>query len=83
MSYDVIWSPEAELSYVNILQYLNEHWSYSELEAFDNIVNEAVDRISKSPMMYQYLKEKDIHRCVLAKQVSLFYRVKKSSKWLN
>jgi len=77
--YTVIWSPTATLSYYQILEYLNEKWTIKEAEAFINRTEEVVNHISNNPLLYPYSKESDMHKCVLVKQVSLFYRVKTAS----
>lgn len=60
--YSIIWSPTAQISYFKILEYLDENWTHKELEA--------------NPLLYPYSKESDTHKCVVVKQVSLFYRVR-------
>lgn len=80
MSYDIIWSPEARKSYLKILLYLDENWSYSELETFEDHAKKVLHLIRYFPEIYEYSKESDTHRCVLTEQVTLFYRVKKESE---
>jgi len=74
MTCSVIWSPTARLSYYQILEYLDENWTIKELEAFINRTEEAIKHISQNPLLYPYSTESDTHRCVIVKQVSLFYR---------
>ncbi len=76
MSYTVIWSPIARLTYYQILEYLDEKWTIKELEAFINRTEEAINHICDNPLLYSYSEESDTHRCVVVKQVSLFYRMK-------
>jgi plasmid stabilization system protein ParE len=80
MSYDIIWSPEARTSYLNILIYLDEQWSYSELETFENHTEKVLHLIRHFPEIYEYSSESDTHRCVLTEQITLFYRVKNESE---
>lgn len=76
MSYTVTWSPTARLTYYQILQYLDEKWTIKELEAFINRTEEAINHICDNPLLYPYSRESDTHKCVVVKQVSLFYRIK-------
>lgn len=76
MSYSVTWSPTARISYNHILEYLDEKWTIKEIEAFINRTEEVVSFICNNPLLYPYSRESDTHRCVLLKQVSLFYRIK-------
>lgn len=41
-----------------------------------NRVEYVVQHIRKNPLQYPASKEKDIHRCVVVKQISLFFRIK-------
>ncbi|WP_091174583.1 type II toxin-antitoxin system RelE/ParE family toxin [Mucilaginibacter sp. P25] len=72
----VIWSPVAELTYYEILEYLDENWTVKEVIAFVKRTNEVIGHISNNPLLYPYSKQSDTHKCVVVKQVSLFYRVK-------
>ena len=76
MAYTIIWSPKARLTYYQILEYLDEHWTFREIENFIDRTEEALSHISQNPLLYQYSDESNTYRCVLVKQVSLFYRLK-------
>ncbi|HLR24617.1 MAG TPA: hypothetical protein VK112_02035 [Fodinibius sp.] len=78
MAYDIIWMPMARISYIQTLEYIREHWSYAELEAFQSATEDAITRISKFPEIYEYSPQSNTRRCVLSKQVSLYYQVNKS-----
>ena len=70
----VTWSPTAQRSYYQVLEYLDENWTQKELSAFINRTEEAIGHICGNPLLYPYSKESDTHKCVVVKQVSLFYR---------
>jgi plasmid stabilization system protein ParE len=76
VSYTVIWSPAARITYYQILEYLLEKWTAKELEAFIDRTEEVINHICLNPLLYPYSRESDTHKCVLVRQVSLFYRVK-------
>ncbi|MBS1530265.1 MAG: type II toxin-antitoxin system RelE/ParE family toxin [Bacteroidetes bacterium] len=76
MSYPIIWSPRARISYYKILDYLDEQWTLREIENFIDRTEQALSHISRNPLLYQYSKANESYRCVLVKQVSLFYRIK-------
>lgn len=79
MVYSIIWSPTARLSYYSILEYLGENWSFREIEAFIDRTEAVINHICDNPLLYPYSKEGDIHRCVVVKQISLFYRIKEKN----
>lgn len=76
MSYSVTWSPTARITYYQVLEYLDDKWTVKEIEAFINRTEEVINYICDNPMLYPYSKESDTHKCVVVKQVSLFYRVR-------
>jgi plasmid stabilization system protein ParE len=74
-SYKVIWSPNATLTYYQILRYLDEKWTSKEIDAFVLRTEEAIDHICENPLLFPYSVKNNIHRCVIVKQVSLFYQI--------
>lgn len=77
--YKVLWSPAAQSTFFEILSYLEEHWSTSEAAAFIDRTDEIINFIKNRPSLFQYSKSSNTHKCVLTKQVSLFYRVNTNS----
>ena len=79
MVYEIIWSPMAKTSYFSILEYLEKNWTTKEIYTFVQRTEEILEVIKTKPSLFQYSKISDTHRCVLVKQVSLFYRVRSSA----
>jgi plasmid stabilization system protein ParE len=79
MDYEIVWSPVAKTSYFTILEYLEKNWTAKEIQAFVNRTEEILDLIKTRPSLFQYSKSSDTYRCVLVKQVSLFYRTRPST----
>ena len=75
-SYSVIWSPTARLSFIQVLNYLDEKWTEKEIGFFIARTEEVIRHICENPLLYPYFKESDTHKAVVVKQVSLFYRLK-------
>jgi plasmid stabilization system protein ParE len=76
MGYNIIWSPKAKDTYYQILEYLELNWSGKEVDDFINRTEEVLAFIAANPSQYTQSVKADIHKSVLVKQVSLFYRVK-------
>lgn len=76
MQYVVVWSPVAEITYAQVLEYLDEHWTVKEIAAFIKRTDEVIAHITNNPLLYSRSLKSDTHKCVVVKQVSLFYRVK-------
>ena len=79
MGYSVSWSPAARTTYLRILEYLDERWTVKELKAFVKRTELVIKYICDNPLLYPYSLESDTHRCVVIKQISLFYRVRGST----
>jgi len=78
MPKQVIWSPQSEDDFSNILEYPMDHWDKSVLLKFIDIVDEIVNQISINPKQYPIIqKQKKIRKCVITKHNSLYYRDRK------
>lgn len=73
--YEIIWSPIAQISYLNILDYLQENWPEQVIENFIDRTEEAIQHINQNPFLYPYSTEINAYKCVVTKQVSLLYRI--------
>jgi plasmid stabilization system protein ParE len=74
--YSIIWSLTAKFTYNQILEYLFENWTVKELEAFIDRTEEVINHIIGNPLLYPFSLQGNTHKCVVVKQVSLFYRIK-------
>ena len=76
MVYRITWSPSSKNSYFEILDYLDIAWGTKERNNFIARTEEVIYLISTNPFLYPPSKIKaNIHRCVVAKQVNLFYQI--------
>jgi hypothetical protein len=75
-SYNIIWSPKAKITYYQVLEYLELNWTIKEIKSFINRTDYVIEHISQTPFHYPYSLKGDTYKCVLIKQVSLFYRIK-------
>lgn len=58
----------------NIFEYLESKWSAKESSKFANKVKDSLHHIVKNPNLFPKSNfKKEIHRCIISKQVSLFY----------
>lgn len=76
MSYEVIFTPEAEDTYESIVAQLSERWGEKFVLEFENNLDEVLENLEKSPFMYPVYEEAiQIRRVVLHKNCSLLYKV--------
>ena len=72
----IIWTPEAKDSFSQNLDYLLAEWGDQVTSDFLDRVDEVILRLSKNPKIYPVINPSDnIHRCVVVKQISLYYRI--------
>jgi plasmid stabilization system protein ParE len=76
MKYSVAWSIRAKRSYDNIINYLQKRWTQKEVESFIYRTEEVIRFIQADTFLHQASsKRPNIYRCVMVKQVSLFYKL--------
>jgi len=76
----VTWSPSAELDFSNILTYLDENWDSSIADNFIELTFSFIKQIAIYPKLFPLIsKSKNIRKCVINKQNTLFYREDKSN----
>jgi plasmid stabilization system protein ParE len=79
MAYTLIWSPDARKDYFDILEYLESSWSKREVTRFINRTEQIFRLLIDNPFLFVASgKTPHIHRCVITRQISLFYRIRKN-----
>ena len=73
----ITWTSRAKFDYHNILQYLQRNWTKKELQKFIDKTAKTISIIADKPELFPATKRRNSRRCVLSKQTSLYYRVKK------
>jgi len=71
----VRWNKLARLDYYQNISYLLQNWSEKEAQNFIDKVFEIETMLAKGNIEFQDTDRVDIKRCVINKQISLFYRV--------
>lgn len=80
MAYDIIWSEEAENTFENNLEYLERDWNTTTILAFIDRVDDVLMKISSNPKLFpHYKKQVNIHKCVITRQITVYYKVESSS----
>lgn len=80
MDYHVLWSNEAELTFENNLKYLEREWNTVTILAFIDRVDDILKKISSNPKLFpRYRKKDNIHKCVITRQITVYYKINNSS----
>jgi hypothetical protein len=73
---NVIWMPEAIETYAHNISYLAEEWNDDVVLDFIGKTDEVIGHIKANPLMFQSVdKRKKVHRCIVVRQVSLYYKI--------
>jgi hypothetical protein len=76
MSYKVFWTGEAEQTFNDNIAYLELKWTETVIANFINKTEEAISVIKANPQLFPRInKKKNIHKCLVVKQISLYYKV--------
>ena len=77
----VIWSAKARITYFNVLDYLEKHWTKKEIIQFSNRTEMVIRAIQKNPGIFPLShKHKNIRKAIVDKNNSFFYQVDKINK---
>lgn len=72
------WTPRSKSDYISIIDHLHQNWTEKELMRFINKTEKVLMLISKTPHMFPVAQNKNVRKCVLTKQVLLFYAIRKN-----
>jgi len=79
MNYKVFWTKEAEDTFNQNILFLGYQWGETVIENFINKTDSAIKTIKENPLLFPVInKKKAIHKCLVVKQVSLYYVVKEN-----
>lgn len=81
MNFIANWTEESEITFDENIEYLSKSWDLLTINDFLDRVDEVVKAIEKNPKLYPVYRKKDkVHKCVLNKHVTLFYKIVSKSK---
>lgn len=76
----IIWSPEAETSYQKTIDFILEQWPIEVAEKLETKVNELFQNLLENKHFCPpSIKNPKVRRCVVSKQTSIIYEVRKKS----
>lgn len=72
------WTPDAQYTYEEVIDYLFENWTKKEIKNFNKKVFKTIEQIELNPFMYPTAEENlNIRKAKVSKQTSLFYSIEK------
>lgn len=80
MSYSIHWSPKAEKKFIEIVKYIQKDFGNLVAEKFIQKVDQSISALIEMPKAFpESGKRKNIRRCVITKQTTVYYRIKNDS----
>lgn len=71
----VIWSPQAKTDYWQNIDYLELEWNFQDVLNFIEKVEYTIRLIAKNNPLFTATNYKSVHKVVITKQITLYYRV--------
>jgi plasmid stabilization system protein ParE len=75
MARQVIWTPEAELTFELVIDYLEGKWTKREIVAFIEATERVVDFIAEHPRMFRKTSILNVHEALVTPHNLLIYKV--------
>ena len=72
---EIIWTEQAELSYISNIEYLEKFWTEKEIINFENEVFRIIEIIEQNINIGKLEKELNCKSIVILKQITLFYDI--------
>ena len=69
------WTPKAEESFDLIIEFIEYKWTDKEVKNFVTKAFKTISQIEKNPTMFVASTKKDIHKAVITKHNSIYYRI--------
>lgn len=80
MTYNVIWSPLAKITYLETLEYVLKKWNKKEVLKVETLINNKIKNLENNQFLCPPSDtNKNIRKCVVSKQTSLIYEVKNNN----
>ncbi|WP_028122873.1 type II toxin-antitoxin system RelE/ParE family toxin [Epilithonimonas tenax] len=76
---DIFWTPNALKELEQTIEYLEGNFPEKEIKKLAEKIELTIELISKNPNLFPKSENKKIHKAVLLKYNSMYYRVKNES----
>lgn len=83
MSCTIIWQPTALNTYVEEVEFVFLKWNFKEVQKFQDLVIENLERLSKNPEIVIFNNEFKVYSLVLSKQTTLYYNFNSNTKIID
>jgi plasmid stabilization system protein ParE len=77
------WTPEAEETFNNIIEYLENYWTENEVHSFVQKSQKVIAQIEKNPYQFKSTGFNEIRIAFVTKHNSLLYRVNEQDRMIE
>ncbi|MBF9253668.1 type II toxin-antitoxin system RelE/ParE family toxin [Pontibacter sp. 172403-2] len=78
--YKIVWTNLALSNLDNIIEYLTNNWTETEISKFFRKIDRRISLISQRPLLYPLTSNREnVRRSVLSSQITIYYRINKQS----
>jgi len=72
----IIWSAKAKITFLNVLDYLDENWTKKEIIQFNQRTQITINAIRKNPGIFTAsIKNKEIRKSIIDRNNSFYYKI--------
>ena len=83
MSYKIIWQFNSEMTYQSEIEYIYLKWNVKEVQKFQKLVLENLNRLSLNPFLGNYDSNLKLYFFLISKQTTLYYSINQNAKIVN
>lgn len=80
MAFKIIWSPEAEKTFEEIINYLEINWSEKEIRKFVSETEKIIFLLQQNPFLFRGSEKENVYEALIGKQNLLLYQIIENSK---
>jgi plasmid stabilization system protein ParE len=73
--FEINWKPLSEITFSEEMNFILSKWNQIEVDKFAILVEENLDRLSKTPTIGIYKSEYNCYKLVISKQTTLYYKI--------
>lgn len=83
MMYQIIWQPNSEISYLNEIDFIFRKWNYKEVQKFQDLVFENLNRLAENPFIGNHCISRKYYTIVISKQTKIYYSINEQTKIID
>lgn len=80
MAFKIIWSPEAEKTFNEIIVYLEKNWTEKEIKKLLKETEKIISILQQNPFLFRGSQKQNVYEVLISKQNLLLYQISKNKK---